>query len=764
MISNNETLLLSLNAENDVQHDKILSTRLGHSAVFYENQIYFFGGSCFKTKNQQPSSALVFVNDLIQVDTYNSTEIGKGWKYITTNQINIMMDHQQQGSSALLPIPRNFHSAVCYHHEMIIFGGKSNGFLNDVWSFDFTESRWRKLQCKNSEIISPRYGHTSVVYGDSMFVFGGYDNTASTNAELFELNLKNLEWRRVALKNLSSSSLNGRVYHASVLDCENGDWYIVGGKLSHRELMKDFIKIKLSTLSTNDSSEEQTKCEVEYEFIDSNHDSVLRYGHSCVLEKIGTKKTLYIIGGCNNSKDFTNCYSLLLSSDESSDLHEFHSWKLETKHILSKIFEDPSMEKTSIEPYAAFPVFHTCTQYVQDENNTGNFSYFVFGGTFQKSNVSLPQQNSTDLVLSSAVTTAFKPQIEEDQEIDYKEFDLLLNDDIYKHILSYLDYSDLLRLQLVCKSLRICQLTEEDEFWECHYLKKIGELQKATVKHRYVLPDPMMGYSGYKYIEQHDPRFMHLSEVTSDYKKRLIDIFKTFLSNSDKNSKNLTSFIETISMNPYHNKLYTREEIMAYPNELVRISKDSSKIVIVGDGATGKTCLLMTLMNGEFPSDYVPTVYDFYEHPCKSIPHLSVGFWDTAGPEEYDRLRPLSYPNTDVFYLTFSINSYSSFKNIPEKWIPELRRYCCNVPIILVGTKTDLRQDPVSRKTALVLREEKPITYEQGELMSRHTGCIAYIEVSALKKEGINGLDELALKSICVSKSQYKPPKKCYLQ
>merc|ERR1711884_577940 len=62
--------------------------------------------------------------------------------------------------------------------------------------------------------------------------------------------------------------------------------------------------------------------------------------------------------------------------------------------------------------------------------------------------------------------------------------------------------------------------------------------------------------------------------------------------------------------------------------------------------------------------------------------------WDTAGQEDYDRLRPPSYPDTDVILMCFSIDSPDSLENIPEKWTPEVKHFCPNVPIILVGNKS----------------------------------------------------------------------------
>lgn len=92
---------------------------------------------------------------------------------------------------------------------------------------------------------------------------------------------------------------------------------------------------------------------------------------------------------------------------------------------------------------------------------------------------------------------------------------------------------------------------------------------------------------------------------------------------------------------------------------------------------------------------------------------MELALWDTAGQEDYDRLRPLSYPDTDVILMCFSVDSPDSLENIPEKWTPEVSRtkvsivftkltnnslqvkhFCPNVPIILVGNKKDLRNDP----------------------------------------------------------------------
>uniref|UniRef100_A0A8C2JLT3 Rho-related GTP-binding protein RhoA-D-like n=2 Tax=Cyprinus carpio TaxID=7962 RepID=A0A8C2JLT3_CYPCA len=85
------------------------------------------------------------------------------------------------------------------------------------------------------------------------------------------------------------------------------------------------------------------------------------------------------------------------------------------------------------------------------------------------------------------------------------------------------------------------------------------------------------------------------------------------------------------------------------------------KLVIVGDGACGKTCLLIVFSKDQFPEVYVPTVFENYIADIEvDSKQVELALWDTAGQEDYDRLRPLSYPDTDVILMCFSIDSPDS--------------------------------------------------------------------------------------------------------
>ena len=123
---------------------------------------------------------------------------------------------------------------------------------------------------------------------------------------------------------------------------------------------------------------------------------------------------------------------------------------------------------------------------------------------------------------------------------------------------------------------------------------------------------------------------------------------------------------------------------------------------------------------------------------------VMLGLWDTAGQEEYDRLRPMAYPRTNVFLLCFSVASPDSYHNTLTKWKPEIRHYCKEVPILLLGTKLDLRED---EETIEKLRTNKltPMTYPQGLALAKDVGAVKYLECSAKTNQGVQQVFESAI-------------------
>jgi len=181
------------------------------------------------------------------------------------------------------------------------------------------------------------------------------------------------------------------------------------------------------------------------------------------------------------------------------------------------------------------------------------------------------------------------------------------------------------------------------------------------------------------------------------------------------------------------------------------------KLVVVGDGACGKTCLMIVFSRGTFPVEYIPTVFEAYVSMVEvDGKHVELALWDTAGQEEYDRLRPLSYPDTHVVVICYAIDLPDSLENVMEKWIGEVSHYCSGIPVVLVGCKKDLRNDP---QTIDLLRRQNqhPVTTAQGQAVSQKINARYFVECSARTGEGVREVFQHATRAALFKQ---KPPRK----
>ncbi|KAK4689838.1 hypothetical protein P7C73_g269, partial [Tremellales sp. Uapishka_1] len=174
------------------------------------------------------------------------------------------------------------------------------------------------------------------------------------------------------------------------------------------------------------------------------------------------------------------------------------------------------------------------------------------------------------------------------------------------------------------------------------------------------------------------------------------------------------------------------------------MSEIRRKLVIVGDGACGKTCLLIVFSKGMFPEVYVPTVFENYVADVEvDGKKVELALWDTAGQEDYDRLRPLSYPDSHVILICFAVDSPDSLDNVQEKWISEVLHFCHGLPIILVACKVDLREDPKT-KDDLRRLSQRPVSTAEGMAVRQNIGAQAYVECSARTGEGVRDVFQTA--------------------
>ena len=208
------------------------------------------------------------------------------------------------------------------------------------------------------------------------------------------------------------------------------------------------------------------------------------------------------------------------------------------------------------------------------------------------------------------------------------------------------------------------------------------------------------------------------------------------------------------------------------------------KLVVIGDSGVGKTAVIVSYHEDGFPNEHLPKVCDNITSLIKlNKMSIQLGIWDVSGHKDFDRLRPLSYPRTDVFLLMYDISNKDSLKNLAIKWAPEKEHHVPYAPFGIIGCKSDLRKEmnnlPVNDelnelRLSLVIYRWLSIStidhnlmdkmvldmiiryakctksrqdycrYEDGEAMARELGASGYMECSALSQEGLEEIFEAA--------------------
>ena len=172
------------------------------------------------------------------------------------------------------------------------------------------------------------------------------------------------------------------------------------------------------------------------------------------------------------------------------------------------------------------------------------------------------------------------------------------------------------------------------------------------------------------------------------------------------------------------------------------------KCVVIGDGAVGKTSMLMSYTTNIFPTDYIPTIFDNFVGAVNTRERsYELELVDTAGQEDYDSLRPLSYQHTDVFLVCFSVAQRTSYENISAKWISEIKHFHPYTPYILVGTQVDLRGDVAAVRRLGDVGVE-PVGVAEGREMAERIRAVGYMECSAKTQLGLRDVFRAAVEAV----------------
>ncbi|XP_066292666.1 uncharacterized protein [Branchiostoma lanceolatum] len=151
------------------------------------------------------------------------------------------------------------------------------------------------------------------------------------------------------------------------------------------------------------------------------------------------------------------------------------------------------------------------------------------------------------------------------------------------------------------------------------------------------------------------------------------------------------------------------QEIAAADNRQPGIA--TFKLVLVGDGGTGKTTFVKRHVTGEFEKKYVATL-GVEVHPIKfntNRGEIKFNVWDTAGQEKFGGLRDGYYIQGQCAIIMFDVTSRVTYKNVPN-WHRDLVRVCENIPIVLCGNKVDIKDRKVKAK-AITFHRKKNLQY-----------------------------------------------------
>jgi len=162
------------------------------------------------------------------------------------------------------------------------------------------------------------------------------------------------------------------------------------------------------------------------------------------------------------------------------------------------------------------------------------------------------------------------------------------------------------------------------------------------------------------------------------------------------------------------------------------------KCVLLGDGAVGKTSMVISYSTNGYPTEYIPTAYDNYTVKVRvNDDFYKLEICDTAGQDDFDDMRRFAYDDCDVIMACFSVVHPTSLHNIADKWLEEIGSRLRGIPVVLVGTQSDLRDD-LDVLVDLATYNQRPISEEEAmKIVRRNSNVVDYVECSSLTQHNL---------------------------
>ncbi|KAL9651027.1 hypothetical protein ABK040_012771 [Willaertia magna] len=311
-----------------------------------------------------------------------------------------------------------------------------------------------------------------------------------------------------------------------------------------------------------------------------------------------------------------------------------------------------------------------------------------------------------------------------------KELFQQLNSDELLVILSFLntDRKTLCNFNYLSKTFIFSTLSNHDDLWANYYKETINNFfSEDLMKENQVLREEKN-----KLLQKH-----------GDFKIGIIDFNKSILVKSALIQKENILKLQQSGNNYNDCKLLTINEFLQKKNEILKKVNNTNgivpsvKTVAIGDAKAGKTSFFYVFTETQMNTsqlEYLPKHFGGYscnfsltdEKNCNYS--VNLGLWDTSGEDQFDNVRKLEYGGTSVFIICFSVVDHNSFERVTTKWKKEIASF--NVPIILCGCKTDLRNDK-KEIFKLLQKNLAPITKEEGEFKAKEIEAVGYIETSS---------------------------------